>query len=75
MFAGSTIGYPRAVAALGASTTAKAVALVPAGAALLAWFWLGEVLGPIAIGGVALVVAGTLASALKFWKRTPTVQG
>jgi len=75
MFAGSTIGYPRAVAALGASTTATAVALVPAGVTLLAWLWLGEVVGAIAIGGLALVIAGTLASALKLRNQTPAVQG
>jgi len=66
VFIGSTFGYPRAVAALGATPTATAVAFVPAGVTLLSWAWLGEALSAIAIGGVALVVSGILIGVLKF---------
>ena len=75
MFIGSTFGYPRAVAALGASTTATSVALVPASVTVLAWVWLGEVAGAITIGGVTLVIMGTIASTLKFRRRPKPVQG
>jgi drug/metabolite transporter (DMT)-like permease len=74
MFAGSTFGYPRAVAALGATPTSMAVALVPATVTLVAWIWLGEALSAIAIGGVSLVIAGMLAGGLKFRKSTAAPQ-
>ena len=75
MFIGSTFGYPRASAALGATTTATAVALVPASVTILAWMWLGEVVGAITIGGVALVIMGTLASTVKFRTKLNTAKG
>ena len=74
MFAGSTFGYPRAVAALGATPTSMAVALVPATVTLVAWIWLGEALSAIAIGGVTLVIAGMLAGGLKLRKSTAAPQ-
>ena len=64
VFMGSTLGYPRAVAALGATPTATAVAVVPAAVALIAWYVLGEPLSAIAAGGVALVVVGMMAGGI-----------
>lgn len=75
VFMGSTFGYPRAVAALGATPTATAVAVVPAAVTLLSWALLGEALSAIAMGGVALVVVGILAGGIKFHRRTSPVQG
>lgn len=75
MFIGSSFGYPRAVAALGATTTATAVALVPASVTLLAWLWLGEAASAITLGGVTLVIMGALASTMKFRKRLNTAKG
>ncbi len=69
MFGGSTFGYPRAVAALGATPTATAVALVPVASAILAWIWLGEALSAVAVGGVALVIMGTLVTAFPRLRR------
>ena len=69
VFMGSTLGYPRAVAALGASPTATAVAIVPAAVALIAWYFLGEPLSGIAAGGVALVVFGMTAGGIPTRRR------
>ncbi len=69
VFMGSTLGYPRAVAALGATPTATAVAIVPAAVALIAWYILGEPLSGIAAGGVALVVFGMMAGGLPVQRR------
>ena len=69
VFMGSTLGYPRAVAALGATPTATAVAVVPAAVALIAWYVLGEPLSGIAAGGVALVVVGMMAGGVPARRR------
>lgn len=69
VFMGSTLGYPRAVAALGASPTATAVAIVPAAVALIAWYFLDEPLSGIAAGGVALVVFGMMAGGIPTQRR------
>ncbi|MDA0784976.1 MAG: DMT family transporter [Proteobacteria bacterium] len=69
VFMGSTLGYPRAVAALGATPTATAVAVVPAAVALIAWYALGEPLSAIAAAGVALVVIGMIAGGIRFRRR------
>tara|TARA_R110002110_G_scaffold85816_1_gene223401 strand:+ start:157747 stop:158646 length:900 start_codon:yes stop_codon:yes gene_type:complete len=69
VFMGSTVGYPRAVAALGATPTATAVAVVPAAVALIAWYVLGEPLSAIAAAGVALVVIGMIAGGVRFRRR------
>ncbi|MGB0571792.1 MAG: DMT family transporter [Alphaproteobacteria bacterium] len=69
VFMGSTLGYPRAVAALGASPTATAVAIVPAAVALIAWYFLDEPLSGIAAGGVALVVFGMMAGGIPTRRR------
>lgn len=69
VFMGSTLGYPRAVAALGATPTATAVAVVPAAVALIAWYVLGEPLSTIAAAGVALVVIGMIAGGIRFRRR------
>jgi len=69
VFMGSTIGYPRAVAALGATPTATAVAVVPAAVALIAWYGLGEPLSAIAAAGVALVVIGMIAGGIRLRRR------
>jgi drug/metabolite transporter (DMT)-like permease len=71
VFMGSTLGYPRAVAALGATPTATAVAVVPAAVALIAWYVLGEPLSGIAAGGVALVVVGMMAGGIPTRRRDP----
>ncbi|MBO6781728.1 MAG: DMT family transporter [Alphaproteobacteria bacterium] len=69
VFFGSTFGYPRAVAALGATATATGVAIVPAAVTVIAWVVLGETLDALAIGGVVLVVTGILAGTLRFRTR------
>lgn len=69
VFFGSTFGYTRAVAALGATPTATVVAVVPAAVALLAWFVLDEPLSVIATVGVILVVIGMIASGLRGRRR------
>jgi len=69
VFMGSTLGYPRAVAALGATPTATAVAVVPAAVAFIAWYVLGEPLSAIAAAGVALVVIGMIAGGIRFRRR------
>ena len=69
VFFGSTLGYPRAVAALGPNLTATIVAFVPASVALLAWIVLGESLNPASTIGVALVILGMLAGTLRMrWR-------
>jgi drug/metabolite transporter (DMT)-like permease len=65
VFAASTFGYARAVAALGATVTATVVAVVPAAVALVAWFALDEALSAVATFGVVLVVVGMLASGIR----------
>ncbi|MBS29469.1 MAG: EamA family transporter [Alphaproteobacteria bacterium] len=65
VFFGSTFGYTRAVAALGATPTATVVAVVPAAVALLAWLVLDEPLSLIATIGVVLVVIGMMTSGLR----------
>lgn len=69
VFFGSTLGYPRAVAALGANVTASIVAFVPGAVALLAWLVLGEALNLSSGIGVALVIAGMLAGAIRLRAR------
>jgi drug/metabolite transporter (DMT)-like permease len=69
VFMGSTVGYPRAVAALGATPTATAVAVVPAAVAVIAWYVLGEPLSAIAAAGVTLVVIGMIAGGVRLRRR------
>lgn len=72
VFFGSTFGYPRAVAALGATPTATIVAFVPGSVAVLAWIFLGEALTMTTGTGVMLVVLGMLAGSLRLnWRRAP----
>lgn len=71
VFIGSTVGYPRAVAALGATPTATAVAFVPAAVAVIAWYVLGEPLSTVAAAGVALVVIGMVAGGIRVRRRKP----
>lgn len=69
VFMGSTLGYTRAVAALGATPTATAVAVVPAAVAVIAWYVLGEPLSGIAAGGVTLVVVGMVVGGIPTRRR------
>jgi len=71
VFMGSTLGYPRAVAALGATPTATAVAVVPAAVTVIAWYVLDEPLSALGAGGVALVVVGMMAGGVRTRPREP----
>lgn len=58
----SLIGYTRATINLGATATSMAIVVVPGSVALLAWWLLGEPVGPLTFAGVALVSCGLLAT-------------
>jgi len=43
-----------------AATAGSFLYLVPASAMLVAWVWLGEAPGPLALAGGALIIAGVI---------------
>ena len=71
VFMGSTLGYPRAVAALGATPTATAVAVVPAAVTIIVWYVLDEPRSALGASGVAVVVIGMMAGGVRTRPREP----
>jgi drug/metabolite transporter (DMT)-like permease len=71
----ATIAWTYVLKELPASRAASFLYVVPPLALCVAWLWLGEVLGPLALTGCALalsgVVLGNSASLLKTLRRSP----
>ena len=61
----AVVGIVWALAHLSATFASIALLAQPVGTALLGWWWLGEALSPLQLGGGALVLAGIYAASRK----------